>query len=170
MEQLINIGITGICLMILGFYFNSREKKLQQIAESKLKEIKDKYISLMVERKAKERVEVEKLKKIVDNLEKKHKEMIIQKSSELKDQNDSKAEEVIKRAEERAKKIENEVKENAQKFLEEQKKEVQTKMVDLVMGVSKKVLVKSLSYEDQKLLIENALLEMEGEVSKDGRS
>lgn len=164
LELFINIAITAVCLFGLGLYFNAREKKVQRMAEEKLGDIKDKFIHLTATRKVKEKQEIEKIKGIVSELEKKHKEVLIaQKARPSKDYS-KEADAIIKQAEEKADQIEKEVKERADKFLEEQRKEVQTKMVDLVMEVTRKVLTKSLTYKDHKELIESALMEADGEV------
>lgn len=164
-----NLAITGVCLFLLGFYFNYKERKLQTIAETKLLEIKEKYIRQIAERKAKEKKEIVKLRTIVEDLETKHRQILMSKSAPkpVIAISASEADEILKKAKEKAKKIEVEAQAEADKFLESQKKEVQTKMVDLVMGVAKKVLAKSLSYEDHKELIEKAFMEVEGEVTHD---
>ncbi len=164
-----NLAITGVCLFLLGYYFNYREKKIQQIAEKKLHEIKEKYLQQIAERKAREKKEIAKLKSIVQDLEDKHRQILRERLNKPKEViiDKSQADEIIKKAQEKAKKIEEDVKEEADNFLEEQKKEVQTKMVDLVMGVAKKVLAKSLTYEDHRELIEKAFLEVEGEINDD---
>jgi F0F1-type ATP synthase membrane subunit b/b' len=166
----INIAITLLSLGVITYYFNYREKKISGVASKKLKDIKQLYVAQLTDRKMKEKQEIEKLKKVVDNIEKKHRDFVKQQNSKLKEHYLAEAEVIIKKAEERAKKIEAEVKEDAKHFLEEQKKEVQTKMVDLVMGVAKKVLSKSLTHDEHKELIEKALLEMEGEIGHDARN
>lgn len=165
-----NLAITGVCLFLLGFYFNWREKKLESIAGSKLKEIREKYITQIAERKAREKKEIEKLKGIVESLEKKHMEILKAKKSakpEDTQENQSESKELLQTAQAKAKEIEQAAKDEAEEYLDEQKKEVQGKMVDLVMGVTKKVITKSLNYEDHKELIEKAFQEVEGEVSHD---
>lgn len=170
MGTLINIAIAAVSLVLIGLYFNYREKKIQGIANKKLKDIKQLYIAQLADRKIKEKHEIEKLKKVVEEIEKKHRQILKERNSKIKQHYAEEAEAIIKRAEERAKKIEAEVREDARRFLEDQKKEVQTKMVDLVIGVAKKVLTKSLTHDDHKELIEKALLEMEGEVAYDARN
>ncbi len=163
-ELYLNILITLVCFLALGFYFNRREKRLQMIAEGKLSDFKDRYLDNIAKRKLKERQEIEKLKIIVEDLESRHKKLLHEKTTQHTSKTfDEEANRVIKAAEERAKKIEDEMRGKANKFLEDQKKEVQGKMVDLVMGVTKKILTKSLSYHDHKQLIETAVMEMEGE-------
>lgn len=169
LELIINIVITGLCLFVLAMYFNRREKKLQHFTESKFEDVKGQYKEQVEKRKQKEKEEIEKLKNIVGKLQEKHKAMLLAQKNELKNnQNYNKeAIDIIKNAEKNAKKIEQEVREDARIFLEEQKKEVQAKMVDLVMGVTKKVLARSLDYDEQKELIEEAFLEVEGELPYD---
>ncbi len=146
MSLYLNIGTTAICLLVIAFYFNYREKKIQGIAGVKLKEIKDNYLDKLARRKLKEKQEIERLKKIVENLEKKHKEILTEKKKEVKKAWDKDAEDIIKKAEAKSKEIEDQAKIEVDKFMAEQKKEVQTKMVDLVMGVTKKVLARSIDY------------------------
>jgi F0F1-type ATP synthase membrane subunit b/b' len=159
----INLGITGGCLLLMVMYFNHREKKLQDIAVNKLKESKISYLRQLAFRKVKEKQEIEKLKGIVKKLEEKHRELLLEQKSQAKKSFEAEREEIIKKAQLRAAKIEQEAREEADNFVEEQKKEVQAKMVDLVMGVTKKLLTKSLKYKDHLELIEEALQDMEGE-------
>lgn len=161
---LINIAITAACLVILGLYFSNRERRLTNMADSKFLEIREKYLMQVAQRKAKEKAEIEKIKSLVTRLESKHKKIISQKSDVSGPDITAHAAEIIHQAEKRAKQIEAESKQKADKFLDDQKKDVETKMVDLVMDVTKKVLARSLSYEDQKDLIEKALLEVEGDI------
>lgn len=164
-----NLAITGVCLFLLGAYFNYREKKLQKIAENKLGEIRERYLAQNAERKAREKKEIDKLKGIVQDLEDKHRQILKEKNAQStkKEVRADLADDILKKAKERAQEIENVANEEAQKYLEEQRQEVQTKMVDLVMSVSKKVLTKNLSYEDHQDMIEKALLSVEGEVAND---
>lgn len=164
-ELFINIVITIICLMALGLYFNRREKKLQFLATSKFREIEELYLHQLAKRKVKERHEVEKLKNIVDGLEEKHKKLLAEKNAQqnhLKGYS-AEADKIIKAAQEKANAIEEEVRQKSKLFLKEQEAEVRSKMVDLVIGVTKKVIARNLTYLDHKELIEKAVLEMEGE-------
>ncbi|MEI6498707.1 MAG: hypothetical protein WCO23_01965 [bacterium] len=163
MELIYNILITLVCFLSLGFYFNRREKRLQLIAESKLSDFKDHYLDNITKRKLKERQEIEKLKTIVIDLETRHKKLLTDRATFSTKNINAETDKIIKTAEERGQKIEAEMRQKADKFLEDQKREVQGKMVDLVMGVTKKILAKSLSYNDHKELIESAVLEMDGE-------
>jgi hypothetical protein len=163
MSLLVNLVITGACLLLLGMYFNYRERRLHHIAEKKIQQIKEHFQKTLAERKVKEKKEIEKLKGLVEELEKHHKKMLREKNAHPPKDYQTEADSVIQKAKEQAERIEEEVRLEAQKFLEEQKKEVQTKMVDLVMGVTKKVLGKALNYDNHKELIEHALLEVEGE-------
>lgn len=169
-QLLINIVITGICLFVLGLYFNSRERKITRVADKKFEEIKENYIAQIIHRKAKEKQDIERLKGIVAKLQDKQRELATEKPPPPPPSYLKKVDEIMQKATEKAKKIEAAVQENAKKFLDEQKTEVQTKMVDMVIGVSKKVLPKALNYEDHKSLIEEALGEIEGEVKDDGRN
>lgn len=163
-EMVINLSITAACFFALGLYFNRRERKVHDLAERKLGEIRDLYIQQMARRRTKEKQEIERVKTLVTKLEDKHKKLMeIQRTQNQAHIDTGAAAEMIKKAEERAKQVEAEIKENAQKFLEEQQKEVQLKMVDLVIGVTKKVLAKGLSYNEHKQLIDEALAEVEGE-------
>jgi F0F1-type ATP synthase membrane subunit b/b' len=173
MDLLINIAITGMCLFLLGIYFNYREKRLTTIADRRIKELKEKYVAQISDRKAREKKEIEKLKDIVISLETEHKKILKEKATNPAKNTklyEQEARKIIKHAEERARRIEQEVRDDARHFLEQQKKEVQTKMVDLVMGVAKKVLAKSLTYEEHKELIETTLMEVEGEAADDERA
>ena len=162
---LINILITVCCFIGMGYYFNYREKKLHNLAEKKLLNFKDQYLHNIANRKVKEKSEIDKLKTIARKLEEKHKQILESEKKNAHITKDYEAEvtKIIKQAEERARLIEEGVKEDAHKFLEEQKKEVQTKMVDLVLGVTRKVMSRGLTYSEHKRLIEEALAEMEGE-------
>lgn len=162
----VNLIITGACLVILAVYFNYREKKLNQLADKKFLDIREKYLVQIAQRKAKERVEIDRIRQLVMKLETKHKKLISNKPSINSTEFLKKAEEIIRRTEKRSKQIEAEAKEKADKYLDDQKKEIETRMVDLVMNVTKKVLAKSLDYEEQKELIEKALLEVEGDIAE----
>ncbi|KKQ94651.1 MAG: ATPase, F0 complex, subunit B, bacterial [candidate division CPR2 bacterium GW2011_GWC1_39_9] len=173
-DWLINIFITSVCLFTLGLYFTYRERELEAIAKSKLDETKEKYLDQIAKRKAREREEISKLQAIVAEIEKKHQEVEVarqnigQGSERGAGQNVSnvsteEAEKILESARERAAEIEEEAKKKADEFLDKQKKEVQTKMVDLVMGVVKKVIGQLVSYEDHKKIIKSALDDMEGE-------
>ncbi|HBG81364.1 TPA: hypothetical protein DDW69_00830 [candidate division CPR2 bacterium] len=169
MEWLINIFITSVCLFTLGLYFTYREKELQSVSQKKLDEARERYLSQIAERKAKEKLEIEKLKAIVVEVEKRHKEILENKSKEpqiveVSAVSDDEKEAILTEARNRARIIEENAEEEAKEYLSEQKKEVQTKMVDLVMGVTKKMLGSALTYEDHLKLIEQALKDMEGEV------
>jgi len=167
--NIINITITVVCLAALAFYFNYREKKLNKMADMKFLEIREKYLVQIAQRKAKERLEIDKIKSLLGRLETKHKKLISNKPNVDTSEFLHKAEEIIKRTEKRSKQIEAEAHEKAAKYFADQKKEIETKMVDLVINVSKKVLSKSLDYEKQKELIEKALLEVEGDIADDSR-
>lgn len=163
---IMNIIITAICLIVLIFYFNHRERKMQKMADHKFSDIREKYLVQIAKRKARERAEIERLKAIVARLQHKHHEQILDQKGKQKIRlNMAQAEDLLKRAHTRAKEIEKEAREKSQKFIDDQKKEVQTKMIDLVIGVTKKVLTKGLSYDDQKALIEEAIAEVEGDKS-----
>ncbi len=161
--NVINIVITVICLIALGLYFNYREKKLTKMADLKFLEIREKYLVQIAQRKAKERAEIDKIRNILIKLENKHKKLVSLRPSSPPTDALREAEEIVRRTEKRAKQIEQEAQEKADKFLAEQKTEVENKMVDLVMSVTAKVVSKSLSYEDHKELINQALQEIEGE-------
>lgn len=162
----VNLIITGACLIILAVYFNYRERKLNAMADKKFLDIREKYLVQIAQRKAKERAEIDRIKQLVLKLETKHKKLINNKPTINSTEFLKKAEEIIKRTEKRSKQIELEAKEKADKYLDDQKKEIETKMVDLVMNVTKKVLAKSLDYDDQKELIEKALHEVEGDINE----
>lgn len=161
--SLVNIVITAICLFGLGFYFNSREKKLHKMADLKFLEIRERYMVQIAQRKAKEKAEIERIKSILARLETKHKKMLSQKDVVDPTKYLKEAEEIVKKTEKRAKEIEKEAKEKADRYVSEQKAEIEGKMVDLVMGVTKKVISKSLNYSDHRELIEQALQEVEGD-------
>lgn len=161
--SIINIIITAICLLGLGFYFNSREKKLHKMADLKFLEIRERYMVQIAQRKAKEKAEIERIKSILARLEDKHKKILSQKPSGDTSKAMKEVEEIVKKTEKRAKEIEKEAKEKADRYVAEQRAEIESKMVDLVMDVTKKVLSKSLNYSDHKELIEQALQEVEGE-------
>lgn len=169
-EILVNIAITGVCLFLMGIYFNYRETKIQQIADKKFGEIKEKYLSQIAAKKAKEKQEINRLKKVVEALEKQHIQFLQAQGGSVANGKimSEEALVILKKAQERAKKIEEEVKTEAKNFLEDQKREVQIKMVDLVMGVTKRVMAKSLTYEEHKKMIEDALKEVESE-APDGK-
>lgn len=165
----INLLVTSVCIFTIGLYFAYREKELSKISEEKLKETKDKYLKEIAERKEKEKEEIQKLKKIVDELEKKQKEINQTRSLIVSEPLPSnKSEEDIENLLEEARKKAQHIEEGAQKkahdFLEDQKKEVQIKMIDLVMGVAKKVFGQTLTYQDHLELVKKSLREMEGEV------
>ncbi len=166
LDLLINVFITGLCLLGMGLYFNHREKKLHSVAEKRLYSFKDQYLHHVARRKVKEKEEIAKLKELARKLEEKHLQMIVSEKKvtvQNKDYLEIEVEKVMKQAQEKARQIEEETKASSQIFLEEQKKEVQMKMVDLVMGVTEKVLNKTLAYDDHKKMIEEALADMEGE-------
>lgn len=164
----VNLVITGACLILLAFYFNYREKKLNTMADKKFLDIREKYLVQIAQRKAKEKMEIDKIKQLLVKLESKHKKLIGNKPNVDTSEILQKAEEIIKRTEKRSKQIETEAKQKADKYLSDQKKEIETKMVDLVMDVTKKVLSKSLDYDAQKELVEKALQEVEGDIANDG--
>ncbi len=161
--DIFNVIITVICLMALAFYFNYREKKLNKMADLKFLEIREKYLLQIARRKAKEKTEIERIRNILIKLENKHKKLITMKPSAIPAEFLKEAEDIVRRTEKRSKQIEDEAKQKAEKYLLDQKAEVEEKMVDLVMNVTKKVLSKSLSYEDHKELVEQALSEVEGD-------
>lgn len=167
---IINIAVTAICLLALGIYFNNREKRLSRMADQKFLEIREKYLVQIAQRKAKEKVEIEKIRELLHRVESKHKTLV---TSKVRAQNNAeliqKAQDIIKRTEKRSRQIEIEAQQKAQKYLDDQKKEIETKMVDLVMNVTKKVLTKSLDYDTQKELIEKTLMEIEGDMANDSR-
>lgn len=166
-DLFINVAITGVCLLILGIYYNFREKRFQGLADDKFQEVKEKYIMEIAAKKARERAEIEKLKEIVSKVEEKHRRVIAEKNVAKAPVYDLKeVDNIIKNAEEKAAKLIEEAREESRQFLEDQRKEVQEKMIDLVIGVTRKVLQKSLSYKDHKELIEAAFKEMEGETKK----
>ena len=160
----VNLIITAVCLVILAVYFNYREKKLNAMADKKFLDIREKYLVQIAQRKAKERAEIDKIKQLLAKVETKHKKLISSKPTINSTEFLKKAEEIIKRTEKRSKQLELEAKNKADKYLEDQKQEIETKMVDLVMGVTRKVLAKTLDYEDQKELIEKALRQVEGDI------
>ena len=166
-EIIINVLITSICLFALGAYFNHRERKLKDIANNQYLQIRDRLAHKIIERKAKEKIEIERLKTIVSDIEKQHKKILFEDNRELNRFSEEEMDEITRQAEEKAKLMEEDMKKNAKKFMEDQRREVQTRMVDLVMGVTKKVLSGGLTYKDHKKLIENALMEMEGEEEDD---
>lgn len=168
--DLINIIITAVCLVCLGVYFNYREKKLTKMADLKFLEIREKYLVQIAQRKAKEKNEIERIKALVAKLENKHKKISSLKPLTPPTEALREAEEIVRRTEKRSKQIEHEAKEKAAKFLTEQKQEVEEKMVDLVMNVTKKVLKKTLIYEEQKKLIEEAMMEVEGDLEHGSRN
>ena len=161
--DLFNIIVTAVCLVALGLYFNFREKKLNKMADLKFLEIREKYLVQIAQRKAKEKTEIDRIKNILLKLENKHKKLISLKPSAIPTESLREAEEIVRRTEKRSRQIEEESKQKAEKYLSDQKAEVEEKMVDLVMNVTKKVLSKTLTYDDQKELIEQALDEVEGE-------
>lgn len=167
--NIINLSITAVCLIVLAVYFNYREKKLNKMADMKFLDIREKYLVQIAQRKAKERLEIDKIKNILSKLETKHKKLITHKPNLDTSEFLHKAEEIIRRTEKRSKQIEAEAREKADKYFTDQKNEIETKMVDLVMNVTKKVLSKSLDYNQQKELIEKALLEVEGDIEHDSR-
>ena len=150
-DWLINIFITSVCLFTLGLYFTYRERELEAIAKSKLDEAKEKYLEQISKRRAREKEEIGKLKAIVLEIEKKHQEVEVARQK------------ILESARKRAMEIEEEAKKKAAEFLDKQKKEVQTKMVDLVMGVVKKVIGQVVSLENHKKIIKSTLDDMEGE-------
>ncbi|PIP30854.1 hypothetical protein COZ22_02435 [bacterium (Candidatus Howlettbacteria) CG_4_10_14_3_um_filter_37_10] len=170
-DWLINIFITSVCLFTLGLYFTYRERELEAIAKSKLDEAKEKYLEQISKRRAREKEEIGKLKAIVLEIEKKHQEVevarqnIEQESEVSVSQNvsEEEAQKILESARKRAMEIEEEAKKKAAEFLDKQKKEVQTKMVDLVMGVVKKVIGQVVSLENHKKIIKSTLDDMEGE-------
>lgn len=157
--DIFNIILTAVCLVALGLYYSFREKKLNKMADLKFLEIREKYLVQIAQRKAKEKAEIEKIRNILFKLENKHKKLISLKPSQIPSESLREAEEIVKRS----KQIEEEAKQKAEKYLADQKAEVEERMVDLVMNVTKKVLSKTLTYDDQKELIEQALAEVEGE-------
>jgi cell division septum initiation protein DivIVA len=166
---LINLLFTSVCIFTIGLYFSYREKEISKISEQKLREVKKKYIGEITERKEKEKEEIKKLKQIVDQLEIKQLEIDQAKNNapvqpQAKNLSEEEAEELIAEAKEKAHHIEEEARKKAHEYLEDQKKEVQIKMVDLVMGVAKKVFNSTLNYDDHLELVKKSLKEMEGEV------
>ena len=167
-SEIINICITIIALVILVLYYNYREKKLMRMADQKFLDIREKYLAQIGHRKAKEKSEIARIKDLVPKLEKKHQNLITQKSA-VPDINQVKAEgeKIILEAKAKANQIQKEAEQKADKYIADQKAEIETKMVDLVINVTKKVMKKTLAYEDHVDIIENALMEVEGESSHD---
>jgi exonuclease VII large subunit len=122
----------------------------------------------VAKRKVNEKKEIDKLKTIARRLEDKHRKLLTEeKGNKKNDINfEAEVEKIIKQAQEKARQIEDDARAEMQKFIEAEQKDVQSKMVDLVMGVTKKVLTRGLTYSDHKGLIEEALSEMEGENAK----
>ena len=167
-SEIINVAITVTALVALVFYYNFREKKLLKMADKKFLEIREKYLVQIGQRKTKEKNEIARIKDLVLKLERKHQNLLA-KESAVPDINDAKAEadKIIALAHAQAEQIQKEADQKAKKHISDQKAEIETKMVDLVINVTKKVLKKSLGYKDHVDLIESALMEVEGESNHD---
>ena len=171
----INLIITGICVLLIGVYFNLREKKIHKLASSKIKELQDKYAKIVTEKRQIESAELQKLKNIANELEEEYKNIRVTKrtlsAAEERNKNivdTTEFKQILHDAKIKAAQIVRDAKINAEEeaedYLEHKKREIETKIVDLVIAITKKILSGGLSYDQHKKAIEDAFMEMEGKL------